>query len=146
QGDMSNATDAGVSQQDGTYKTAADWTDSSSGRLLLCMNPALAQTLALTSLQLSLADASARAEQALGIPLPSIGFRLDTQLEQRVFSICIDGVPVSGGILHPDCVFMFGDLSVFEALNLPAQERLTFDGKDAVWVADQHAQDLERLG
>ncbi|MHC8945105.1 type III secretion system export apparatus subunit SctV [Advenella incenata] len=146
QGDVGNATEAGVSQQDVTHKTAADWTDSSSGRLLLCMNPALAQTLALTSLQLSLADASARAEQALGIPLPSIGFRLDPQLEPQVFSICIDGVPVSGGILHPDCVFMFGDLSVFEMLNLPAQERLTFDGKDAVWVADQHAQDLEKLG
>jgi len=132
--------------RDQDQQSAADWGDSPAGRLVLCLNPVIAQTLPLRSLQLSLAEARVRAEQALGIPFPSAGVKLDPVLADATFSICIDGIPVAGGLLHPNCIFMIGDLKAVEMLNLTEQGRFTFDGRTAVWVSDEHAQDLERLG
>ncbi len=133
-------------QAPAAQQTAENWSEPPAGRLLLCVNPATARKLQLNALQHALADACARAEQALGVPFASAGFRQDPALSESVFSICIDGVPVSGATLHEGCVFMFNDLQLVEMLNVTQKERLSFDGKDAVWIPEQSAQDLEKLG
>lgn len=128
------------------HQTAADWNDSPAGRLQLFLNQKTAKSLGRVSLQMSLAEASGRAEQLLGISFPSIGFKQDPSLEEQLFSICLDDVPVSGGLLHTNCVFIFGDLSIFKLLELPEIERLVFDGRDAVWVENTYMPELNRLG
>jgi len=126
-------------------QSAAEWVDPPINRLMLCLSPAAAQQLQMRSLQRCLADASIKAEQALGVSFPAAGFRQDPELAESVFSVCIDDIPVAGGVLHFGSVLVIDDLKMLGMLNVPEQERVVFDGKQAAWISDQYVQDLERL-
>lgn len=126
-------------------RAAAEWVDPPAGRLTLHASAEMAGTLSLDALKLALEDARMRAELALGLSVAPIGFTLDAQLSNTLFSICLDGVPVASGVLYSDCVFVQDNVQVLETLGIQPRAQLTFNGQDAAWVPRQHEQEIAGL-
>lgn len=118
-----------------------------SQRLVLCLGPHLAETVALPSLQESVEQVRSNVFTDIGVRVPQIGIRPDAALEPDQFRIDLEDVPVTDGVIFIDQLLVTDETVHLDLMSIPYQVRPVLIGRhDSVWVANSHKQTLEEAG